>query len=240
MKQYCATTKHFATCHHLLQFALLLCRLPKTHFRLSYFRRYFVFTHTRPCILCLCHHCSVAFFSLMPATCFTVLLSCFPFYYCLTFLCVYYEYLHYFAVIAARYSICTLDKNHQHHFSHILHLQFHRCMHVCDCAENSQKKVAVIIVEEEYVSSSVTHCCLLQQSAQPLHCSLTRVFSALFNAFFCHSKLITASANTHCIEVLQEIYHFRFFFFAKARNLWRWKKKRLRNMRWKVVSWHLI
>lgn len=83
------------------------------------------------------------------------------------------------------------------------------------CGKFSKKKVAVIIVEEEYVSSSVTHCCLLQQSAQPLHCSLTRVFSALFNAFFCHSKLITASANTHCIEVLQEIYHFRFFFLQK-------------------------
>lgn len=177
-----------------------------------------MFTHTRPCILCLCHHCSVAFFSLMPATCFTVLLFCFL---AFRFIIVWHFY-------ASTTSICTTLLSLQ------LDILFARStkitsttfriycicnfIAVCMCVivrKILQKKVAVIIVEEEYVSSSVTHCCLLQQSAQPLHCSLTRVFSALFNAFFCHSKLITASANTHCIEVLQEIYHFRFFFLQK-------------------------
>lgn len=155
-------------------------------------------------------------FSHMPATCFAMLLSCFPFYYCLTFLCVYHEYLRYFAVISVRYSICTLDKNHQHHFSHILHLQFQLCKRVCDCAENSIEKRCgnnssgrARVKKRHTLLSAPTASSTVILPAQ-------HTFYALFNAFFCHSKLITTSENTHCIEVLQEI----FFHFFKARNLW--------------------
>lgn len=243
MKQYCATTKHFATCHHLLQFALLLCRLPKTHFRLSYFRRYFVFTHTRPCILCLCHHCSVAFFSLMPATCFTVLLFCFL---AFRFIIVWHFY-------ASTTSICTTLLSLQ------LDILFARStkitsttfriycicnfIAVCMCVivrKILQKKSSgnnswgrVRVKQRHTLLSASTECSTVTLLAHP---RILGAFQCVFLSFKIDNRKRKYSLHWSVARNLS----FSFFFFAKARNLWRWKKKRLRNMRWKVVSWHLI